>query len=313
MKGDLRHLSTAHNLKGFLVLVSRDPNSTLLVTGGSLLGEQFVAMMAKKKPNPCLNFYLFVSGQVAIQETTGVAPPPPIVPTTPKEGRRYQMFEDDLKRSYDKGKKADNCRAVCELLGNALADATHGEHNVWPGTDTALNLKKWNIELRVKNNFKGITPDQNESDARTSAGVKSGRTIVQAGRRLKRSTTIQKKPPRASKKTANKTVKPAGCSTSEYGQRKRRRAMSSDSESEVRNDHSKSEPDYNNNGPPRIGKNNLAICRDTNQNRKRLRLVISNGSGDEDSPKPLLQFISFSHLWKSKPNINDIFFLHDLK
>ncbi|KAH9449313.1 hypothetical protein Pst134EA_019222 [Puccinia striiformis f. sp. tritici] len=159
MKGDLRHLSTAHNLKGFLVLVSRDPNSTLLVTGGSLLGEQFVAMMAKKKPNPCLNFYLFVSGQVAIQETTGVAPPPPIVPTTPKEGRRYQMFEDDLKRSYDKGKKADNCRAVCELLGNALADATHGEHNVWPGTDTALNLKKWNIELRVKNNFKGITPE----------------------------------------------------------------------------------------------------------------------------------------------------------
>ncbi|KAI9623590.1 hypothetical protein KEM48_009357 [Puccinia striiformis f. sp. tritici PST-130] len=309
MKGDLRHLSTAHNLKGFLVLVSRDPNSTLLVTGGSLLGEQFVAMMAKKKPNPCLNFYLFVSGQVAIQETTGVAPPPPIVPTTPKEGRRYQMFEDDLKRSYDKGKKADNCRAVCELLGNALADATHGEHNVWPGTDTALNLKKWNIELRVKNNFKGwvqlIGPpaaevevsrfcsvgggvdsdnSQNESDARTSAGVKSGRTIVQAGRRLKRSTTIQKKPPCASKKTANKTVKPAGCSTSEYGQRKRRRAMSSDSESDVRNDHSKSEPDYNNNGPPRIGKNNLAICRDTNQNRKRLRLVISNGSGDEDSP-----------------------------
>ncbi|POW19245.1 hypothetical protein PSHT_04873 [Puccinia striiformis] len=136
-------------------------------------------------------------------------------------------------------------------------DATHGEQNAWPGTNTAANLKQWNVELQVKNNYKGITPEyfcarptdlkevrlvrillaigegwvhlieppaaeaevsgfcsigggvnsdnsQNESDAPTSAGVKSSRTIVQAGKRLKRPTNIKKKPPRASKKTPTK-------------------------------------------------------------------------------------------------------------
>ncbi|KAI9626167.1 hypothetical protein H4Q26_015916 [Puccinia striiformis f. sp. tritici PST-130] len=189
MKSNLRNLSSAHNLEGSHVLVSRDPDSTLLVTGGSLLDKQFVVMMAKKKPNPF--------------------------------------------------------------------DATHGEQNAWPGTNTAANLKQWNVELQVKNNYKGITPEyfcarptdlkevrlvrillaigegwvhlieppaaeaevsgfcsigggvnsdnsQNESDAPTSTGVKSSRTIVQAGKRLKRPTNIKKKPPRASKKTPTK-------------------------------------------------------------------------------------------------------------
>ncbi|KAI9631561.1 hypothetical protein KEM48_014211 [Puccinia striiformis f. sp. tritici PST-130] len=205
MKSNPRNLSSAHNLEGSHVLVSRDPDSTLLVTGGSLLDKQFVVMMAKKKPNPCMNFYSF--------------------------------------------EKKDNCSAVF--------DATHGEQNAWPGTNTAANLKQWNVELQVKNNYKGITPEyfcarptdlkevrlvrillaigegwvhlieppaaeaevsgfcsigggvnsdnsQNESDAPTSAGVKSSRTIVQAGKRLKRPTNIKKKPPRASKKTPTK-------------------------------------------------------------------------------------------------------------
>ncbi|KNF06563.1 hypothetical protein PSTG_00436 [Puccinia striiformis f. sp. tritici PST-78] len=255
MKSNPRNLSSAHNLEGSHVLVSRDPDSTLLVTGGSLLDKQFVVMMAKKKPNPCMNFYSFVSGQVAIQATTGVVPPSPVVPTTKKQDKRYQMsFFDSISSTHE---KKDNCSAVCELLGNALFDATHGEQNAWPGTNTAANLKQWNVELQVKNNYKGITPEyfcarptdlkevrlvrillaigegwvhlieppaaeaevsgfcsigggvnsdnsQNESDAPTSTGVKSSRTIVQAGKRLKRPTNIKKKPPRASKKTPTK-------------------------------------------------------------------------------------------------------------
>ncbi|PLW52925.1 hypothetical protein PCANC_05759 [Puccinia coronata f. sp. avenae] len=69
MKQDLRNLSTTANLEGFLVLVSRDPNSNLIVTGGSLLGEQFIDMMSKRQPNPWRSFFSYVSGTAGINRS----------------------------------------------------------------------------------------------------------------------------------------------------------------------------------------------------------------------------------------------------
>ncbi|PLW34850.1 hypothetical protein PCASD_15072 [Puccinia coronata f. sp. avenae] len=71
MKQDLRNLSTTANLEGFLVLVSRDPNSNSIVTGGSLLGKQFIDMMSKKHPNPWHSFFSYVSGHAALADITG--------------------------------------------------------------------------------------------------------------------------------------------------------------------------------------------------------------------------------------------------
>ncbi|KAA1138320.1 hypothetical protein PGTUg99_030369 [Puccinia graminis f. sp. tritici] len=156
MKSDLRNLSTAHHLEGFLVLVPRDPDSNLLITGGSLLGEQFINMMAKKQPNPLRSFFSFVSGQVAFKEITGVEPPPPVIE---KPKKRTIVFEDELEKSYDKGSKPKNLEAVREHLANAIYDVTHGELQQWPGSKTVATLKRYDVELRVKHNYKTITPE----------------------------------------------------------------------------------------------------------------------------------------------------------
>ncbi|KAA1113242.1 hypothetical protein PGT21_026181 [Puccinia graminis f. sp. tritici] len=150
----LRHLSTAHNVEGFVVLTSRDPESNILITGGSLLGQQFIDMMAQKPPNPCRNFFSFVSGYVAIQETSGVEPPPPVRPT-----RQARGVTDEKVESYSKGNKPLNVDAVRGLLANALNKATHGTSNKgWPGTHTNAELKRLGVVLKVKSNSHGVTP-----------------------------------------------------------------------------------------------------------------------------------------------------------
>jgi hypothetical protein len=72
--------------------------SNILITGGILLGQQFLDMMARKTPNPCRSFFSFVSGYVAIQETLGVDPPPPVKPNRPTRG-----VEDEKLEAYSKG------------------------------------------------------------------------------------------------------------------------------------------------------------------------------------------------------------------
>jgi hypothetical protein len=94
----LRNLSTTANLEGFLVLVSRDPNSNSIVTGGSLLGEQFIDMMSKKQPNPWRSFFSYVSGHAALADITGTTPSALLT-----RKKRDRVFKDPLERAYDKG------------------------------------------------------------------------------------------------------------------------------------------------------------------------------------------------------------------
>ena len=78
------------------MVASRDPNSTQLVTGGRLLGVQFMDLLTRNVPNPCRTFFLYVSGYVTIEEMTGVAPAPP--------ARKHpRVISDDLERTYNKG------------------------------------------------------------------------------------------------------------------------------------------------------------------------------------------------------------------
>ncbi|KNZ54718.1 hypothetical protein VP01_2874g2, partial [Puccinia sorghi] len=56
-------LSTAHGMEGFLVVVSRDPDLHMLVTGDSLLGEEFVVMITRRV-SPCRSFFLRSKGDL---------------------------------------------------------------------------------------------------------------------------------------------------------------------------------------------------------------------------------------------------------
>ncbi|PLW35000.1 hypothetical protein PCASD_15318 [Puccinia coronata f. sp. avenae] len=155
MKRDLRNLSTTANLEGFLVLVSRDPNSNSIVTGGSLLGEQFIDMMSKKQPNPWRSFFSYVSGHAALADITGTTPSALLT-----RKKRDRVFKDPLERAYDKGSRPSNLNAARNLLANAWSVATHGKgRQGWPGTSTEEALKKARVELKVKENHLLITPN----------------------------------------------------------------------------------------------------------------------------------------------------------
>ncbi|PLW29773.1 hypothetical protein PCASD_17485 [Puccinia coronata f. sp. avenae] len=155
MKRDLRSLSTANNLEGFVVLVSRDPDSSTLVTGGSLLGEQFLNMMTVKDSNPWQNFFLFVSGQQAIKNITGVAPTAPVV-----RKKQEKEFDHPLERAYNQGSRKLNLDAVRKRLAKVLSDAAHGKgREGWPGASTEATLKELGIELKVKKNILNLRPD----------------------------------------------------------------------------------------------------------------------------------------------------------
>ena len=80
------------------MLVSRDPNSNLIVTGGSLLGKQFIDMMSAKHPNPWRSFFSYVSGHVALADITSTTPSALLT-----WKKRDRIFKDPLERAYDKG------------------------------------------------------------------------------------------------------------------------------------------------------------------------------------------------------------------
>ncbi|EFP87604.1 uncharacterized protein PGTG_13975 [Puccinia graminis f. sp. tritici CRL 75-36-700-3] len=147
MKRDLKNLSTSHQVEGFFVLASRDPDGPILSTGGSLMAEEFLDIMAADT-NPCRSFYNFVNGQQAIKDISG-KPPPPLK----KRKRRSGKENYDPSCPYDLGSREANIEAVREKLRDALRKATHGVWaDGWPGTKTEKTLRSLGVTLQVQQN-----------------------------------------------------------------------------------------------------------------------------------------------------------------
>ena len=91
-------MSSGHNVEGFVVLTTRDPDARVLITGGTLLGEQYIDMMTRDTPNPCQSFFSFVSGQAAIKQICGAYAAPP---TNPRKHTRN--LGDETMAAYNKG------------------------------------------------------------------------------------------------------------------------------------------------------------------------------------------------------------------
>ncbi|KAA1097448.1 hypothetical protein PGT21_007345 [Puccinia graminis f. sp. tritici] len=127
---ELRNLSTAHQVEGYLVLASRDPVRPVLLTRGSHMAEEFLDILASDT-NQCNSFFNF---------------------------RRRGVDGDDPNCPYDLGSKKANAAEVCKLLREELSKATHGAwQNGWPGTKTAATLRKLGVTLSIQENDQHIT------------------------------------------------------------------------------------------------------------------------------------------------------------
>ncbi|KAA1070482.1 hypothetical protein PGT21_013129 [Puccinia graminis f. sp. tritici] len=152
IKRDLKNLSVSHQVEGFFVLASRDPDSPIIKTGGSLMAEEFLDLMAADT-NPCSSFYRFVNGQQAIKDISGSYP-------IPKNKRKRRSGKDDDENCpHDLGSKKANIEAVREKLKDALRQATHGVwQGGWPGTKTESTLASLGVTLQVQQNDKCVLP-----------------------------------------------------------------------------------------------------------------------------------------------------------
>ncbi|EFP84693.1 uncharacterized protein PGTG_10852 [Puccinia graminis f. sp. tritici CRL 75-36-700-3] len=152
VKRELRNLSTAHQVEGYLVLASRDPIRPVLITGGSHMGEEFLDILASDT-NQCNSFFNFVSGKQAVKDVSGRYPPS----INPRK-RRRGVDGDDPNCPHDLGSKKANTNEVRKLLRDALSKATHGAwQNGWPGTKTAAKLRQLGVTLSVQDNDQNIT------------------------------------------------------------------------------------------------------------------------------------------------------------
>ncbi|WAQ83405.1 hypothetical protein PtA15_3A775 [Puccinia triticina] len=153
MKRDLKNLSTSHQVEGFFALASRDPDNAELITGGSILAEEFLDVL-EKGANTCQLFYNFINGQQAVKEISGDYPRP-----STKRKRRSGKDPEDGDCPYDLGSKVANAAEVRAKLKQALFTATHGAWNGgWPGTKTVQKLKAMNVTLQVLPNNKRVVP-----------------------------------------------------------------------------------------------------------------------------------------------------------
>ncbi|WAR54249.1 hypothetical protein PtB15_3B763 [Puccinia triticina] len=153
MKRDLKNLRTSHQVEGFFALASRDPDNAELITGGSILAEEFLDVL-EKGANTCQLFYNFINGQQAVKEISGDYPRP-----STKRKRCSGKDPEDGDCPYDLGSKVANAAEVRAKLKQALFTATHGAWNGgWPGTKTVQKLKAMNVTLQVLPNNKRVVP-----------------------------------------------------------------------------------------------------------------------------------------------------------
>ncbi|KAA1137486.1 hypothetical protein PGTUg99_020302 [Puccinia graminis f. sp. tritici] len=112
---DLKNLGAAHDVEGFVMLYKSKGTTSKVVSGGSIMGEQFVDMCAKEKTSDIgANFLSFASGQELIKRMTG---------STSKvvKPRKRQRRLGTSASAYDKGSKEKNLEAARGKLNQRVS------------------------------------------------------------------------------------------------------------------------------------------------------------------------------------------------
>ncbi|KNE98870.1 hypothetical protein PSTG_07891 [Puccinia striiformis f. sp. tritici PST-78] len=151
IKRELRQLSHSHQVEGFVVLASRDPDRRHLIAGGSQMAEEFLDMKSLRTDKAHL-FYMFVNGQQSVKNLTGKYP----TPASKKRPRGQDGDGEDCQ--FDLGYRKANRAAVCAKLRSAIYKATHGVWTKgWPGTSTEPTLRALGVTLQIQANDMMVT------------------------------------------------------------------------------------------------------------------------------------------------------------
>ncbi|KAH9459743.1 hypothetical protein Pst134EB_007973 [Puccinia striiformis f. sp. tritici] len=151
IKQELRQLSHSHQVEGYVVLASRDPNRRSLIAGGSHMAEQFLDMKSERTDERHM-FFRYVNGQQAVKDMTGKYP----APTQKKRPRGKDGSGEEC--PFDLGDRDANRKAVRVKLKAALSKATHGlVAGGWPGTNTASKLRNAGVTLQIQGNDQFVT------------------------------------------------------------------------------------------------------------------------------------------------------------
>ncbi|KAI7938126.1 hypothetical protein MJO28_015046 [Puccinia striiformis f. sp. tritici] len=151
IKRELRQLSHSHQVEGFVVLASRDPDRRHLIAGGSQMAEEFLDMKSSRTDKAHL-FYMFVNGQQSVKNLTGKYP----TPASKKRPRGQDGDGEDCQ--FDLGSRKANRAAVRAKLRSAIYKATHGVWTKgWPGTSTEPTLRALGVTLQIQANDMMVT------------------------------------------------------------------------------------------------------------------------------------------------------------
>ncbi|PLW42617.1 hypothetical protein PCANC_11763 [Puccinia coronata f. sp. avenae] len=157
---DLKKLSTAYGVEGFLLLASRHKKRTVMTSGGSIMGVRFLDMFPEEMDLQT-DFINYVKGQNVIAKVTGSLPPPPKKPRKQRTGK--SDLADEKYAQYNKGLKSNNLKALRPLLVGELHKASNARWKVsngWPGTHTIKSLQRVGVKMQVKkDNDLKVTPN----------------------------------------------------------------------------------------------------------------------------------------------------------
>ncbi|KAH9461862.1 hypothetical protein Pst134EB_005779 [Puccinia striiformis f. sp. tritici] len=152
---DLKRFGERYHIETFLGVVSRDVNSSLVLSGGSAAGEYFFDLYPADQ-NPLAKFFRVVHGLETVKEITGKAPPALATDSSTKTKNRQPRRgkdDDQANREYCMGGRVKNGQEIRRQLIEALDHATNQlNSNGWPGKDTNGGLAALGVTLRVETN-----------------------------------------------------------------------------------------------------------------------------------------------------------------
>ncbi|KAH9454765.1 hypothetical protein Pst134EB_014828 [Puccinia striiformis f. sp. tritici] len=148
---DLDSMAFHNQIKGFFVVASRHPKSTIFRKGGSSFGSGFMDMVAETTDADfAAEFHTWVAAQ-AIQISKGCTA------WLPRKSRIKPS--GDERDEFNVGTKGKNVTAIRVKLKNMISIATGKKVSCgWPGENTETRLRELKLSLEIDTNKWSVEP-----------------------------------------------------------------------------------------------------------------------------------------------------------
>ncbi|POV99943.1 hypothetical protein PSTT_13443, partial [Puccinia striiformis] len=151
VQADLDSMAFHNQIKGFFVVASRHPKSTIFRKGGSSFGSGFMDMVAETTDADfAAEFHTWVAAQ-AIQISKGCTA------WLPRKSRIKPS--GDERDEFNVGTKGKNVTAIRVKLKNMISIATGKKVSCgWPGENTETRLRELKLSLEIDTNKWSVEP-----------------------------------------------------------------------------------------------------------------------------------------------------------